>query len=146
MYQTADLEASREDWVRLPPSGDSNDDTSDIAYRSAQTGSVISLNSACRENLGASDTTLESFSNTLLLGMPTQGNPTKRHTQVDGVSALETTLNGTQGKTPVRIRATVVKWKDCIYDFMLISSVKNFKKDVSVYSDYIKKFRFNDKQ
>lgn len=115
------------------------DDGGDIAFEHKLSGSIISLNTVCREYREAS---LEDLTNNLLLGINVRSEPKKRELLVDKTNALETIVDaimsgrgpsGDNVERPVKVSTVVMRKSGCTYDFMLIASPSAF---ASTYSDF----------
>lgn len=144
------------DWLVLSPGARSNrqtddsngspEDTGDIAFEHSKAGAIISLNSVCHDQRDAS---LEELSRYLLLGLNTRGPTVTRSLELDGVKALEATVdaemsqrqpNGGSEELPMRVRAVVLRKNGCTYDLMFIARPSAFDGLLPTFERFLKGF------
>lgn len=117
-------------------------ESSDLAYQSKSTASIISLNSSCRKSLENSQRTLRQFTDALLLGIRGIEGREERELSIDGAAALETTLQGNMGGRTSRLRTVVIRKGMCVYDLMLIARVDQFGQDLPTFERFVNSFKF----
>lgn len=106
------------------PESPSGQESTDYAYEHKETKVIITLNSVCGPE---SETDLEKLSKNLLLGLTDSEMPVQsRHIQVDGMAALESTLELNSQKA--KIQAVVTQKKGCTYDFLFIAAPQHYEK------------------
>lgn len=124
-------------------------ETGDVAFEHKKTGSIISLNSVCKEYREAS---LDELTRYLLMGLNTTGPVETRELKIDGVKALESTVNANMvargsrrpsQSTHVRVRAAVMSKDGCTYDFMMIAQPSTFNEIAPTFERFLKGFRAN---
>jgi hypothetical protein len=157
-----DREKDRE-WRFLAPGRSSSaqsgaeptyDDTGDVAFEHRSTGAIISVDSVCHEYRDAS---LDELTHYLLLGLKTEGPVVTQPAEVDGVNALDSSVqasmnrrtpsSGTptkagrpEGETPVRVRAVVLRKNGCTFDLMYIASPEHFTEQLPTFERFLKGF------
>lgn len=144
-YRVADLAKSSPAWVRVKSVAheqDEDDDAessqnTDIAYQSKDTGAIIALNSSCRASFEKKDRDLKVFTRQLLLGFLDVSEKKEIDTQVAGVPALETTIQGTLNGKTRKMRVTVLKKGACVYDLMYLSTLDQFKKKEEEFKNFV---------
>jgi len=138
-YKVLDLSQLSSTWVLISNSEDLSNpeslDTSDIAYQSKKDSSIISLNSIC-QNSHNKISNMEYFSNQLFHGIINQRQKNIRPLKVSGTSAIETTLTGELNKKTVKLRAIIIKQKECIFDLLYISTPKSFQTNEKVFEKF----------
>ncbi|MEW6058044.1 MAG: hypothetical protein AB1540_15665 [Bdellovibrionota bacterium] len=151
-YTVTRLDRDPSNHWRLLPSQTREDlaETGDVAFEHKHTGSIISINSVCREYRDAS---LEDLSRHLLMGIDTRGPAETREIDIDGAKALESTVDAgmnqqrepsKQGKaSPVKIRAVVLQKSGCTYDFMYVAKPEHFEAQASDFDRFLKGFHVN---
>jgi hypothetical protein len=148
-YQVLRLDQSDPNWLSVDTNSSQEKDdkevleSSDLAYQSQRSSSIISLNSSCRRSLEHSPRSLRQFTDALLLGIREIELRQERELKLDGSPALETTLQGTLGQRTSRIRTIVVKKGMCVYDFMLIARIDRFGQDLPTFEKFTNSFKFN---
>jgi hypothetical protein len=134
-------------WKKIETSpkseGEENDEIrSDLAYQSVKTGSIISVNSACRESNGAiKKKSLKTFTRELLMGFSEITLDEERPMEIDHTPALQTTLRGRLNDESVMIRAIVLVRGNCVYDLMYLSSPQAFQKNEADFHSFVEEFR-----
>jgi hypothetical protein len=129
--------------------------TSDIAFQSEKTSSIISVNSACRPSLdwdglvpeekraAEGKKQLRTFTKQLLMGIVPDGPSQEKDLTVAGETALETTMTGTLNEQTTKVRTVVLRRKDCIYDLMYVAQPERFDSEVDVFSRFVASLKIN---
>ena len=149
-YEVLRLEKENPNWVAIDSNSVKESDeednesleSSDLAYQSKSSSSIISLNSSCRKNLASSQLTLRQFTDALLLGIQSIENREEREISISGAQALETTLQGNLGGRTSRLRSVVIRKGMCVYDLMLIARVDRFGQDLPTFERFVNSFQF----
>ncbi|MBI3544271.1 MAG: hypothetical protein HY075_13455 [Deltaproteobacteria bacterium] len=130
-------------------SSPSPDDTGDLAFEHRGSGSIVSVNSVCREYRDAS---LEDLSKYLLLGLNTRGPVVTQDIELDGAKALESTVDAAMNQrqpssgerkfeeTPVRVRAVVLRKRSCTFDLMFVARPDVFDELLPIFNRFLKGF------
>jgi len=146
-YIVMDLNKTKKDWSRLPPSTDETDadqgSSSDVAYQSSKTASIISLSTACRENQEYSHRELKKFRELLLLGVSDLKIESESNDPIEKKETLRSVVTGTMEGRQVKISSVVVKAIPCVYDFMYIAKPENFSLEEEVFSTFLASFRIH---
>ena len=153
-YKVIDLSLTNSEWTRLgarqeDPSGRNTPETvektqtSDLSFQSKKTASIISLNSACREDQGDEEHSLKDFSRTLLLGISEIKTVDQKNLQIDQVAALETTVDGKLNSQPVKLRTVVLKDQDCLFDLMYVARPEHFLQNEDDFEKFISSLRLH---
>ena len=122
----------------------------DRAWHSTKTGSIITLNSICRPSHGglpADSETLRELSKTLFLGLGDIQQIEEKERVIQGVKALERTVQGkmmdTDGKSrTAKLRTVTVLHDECLFDLMLASAPSKFSQDEEAFSRLVESLRF----
>lgn len=149
-----------EGWNALSPQemGEVVDDpddnaTSDFAFQSEKTQSIISINTACRPSLDWDELVpegkraaenrkqLRSFAQQLLMGIEPVGQIDEKEVTVSRLPALETTMSGKLNDSDTRVRTVVMRKRDCIYDLMFVAQPQHFDTDVEAFSRFVASFK-----
>jgi hypothetical protein len=138
-YQVADLSQGMGEWAKLPPQagGSSDTSTSDVAYQSQKTASIISLNSACRPTFETEHRDLKTFTNLLFLGISDVTQRDERDLTVESQPALETTLKGKLNNEEMMLRTVVLRRGDCVYDLMYVARPEHFAENEADFSRFV---------
>jgi hypothetical protein len=151
-YGVVDLGKANPDWVRLEPAkGDKpanldSTDLPDVAYQSKKTASIISLNSACRNDPENPDEDLRALTNLLLLGITDATLRQEEPLMLAGdTPALQTTVEGrlagdNQGKR-MSLRTIVMKRGHCDYDFVYMARPENFNSQEPDFAQFVASLR-----
>lgn len=124
--------------LAIPSSTQSNEDVPDAAWQSNETGSVISVNSVCRQNFDEGGD-LKRVTRMLTSQWDNLKIENERSLIVSGHEALETTALGHYLNRERRFQTVVVKSPTCVYDLVFLSPVQTFDQELSVFQ----KFRDN---
>jgi len=138
-YKVLKLSDVNHNWKLLPQETTDEpekDKTSDVAYQSTKSSSIISLNTACRPNIETDERSLTSYSNMLFLGVTDIKSREEKQYIHDGEPALETTIHGNLNQEEMKLRTVVIRKKDCLYDLMYISRPKYFDSEEKVFSEF----------
>jgi hypothetical protein len=161
-YRISDLAQWNADWVREGDPENLTSDTkgvsdpgadsalADRSYRSEKTGSIITLNTICRPShasLPKGVEPLRELSRTLFLGISDIKSSSEREIQVQGVTALERTLEGRLQVSPTQTKAMklqtlVLLHEQCLFDFVLASAPSRFGQDVEAFRRWTESLRF----
>jgi hypothetical protein len=129
--------------------GQGSTETTDVAYQSKRTDSIISMNTACRPSLKWEDKVdvverekhLRQFTRELLLGISDIGERQERMIRVQDLSALETTVLGKLSGRTTKLRTVVLRQGQCIYDLMYIAKPSVFDQDEPAFSRFVASLR-----
>ena len=122
------------EWALLTSITDNPGDQADLSFQSKTTGSIISINSACRP--GFESRPLEHFSTQILLGISEIAERKNQPHPQQGLEGLETTLMGQLGKKPVKIQTIVLRKGHCIYDLMYVAKPETFDLEHPVFTQF----------
>jgi hypothetical protein len=158
-YRVLDLSKDDSDWTKLDPKKVSGDDASsdessteisDLAFQSKSTASIITLNSNCRDGGAvdgrATERELQDVSRLLLLGFTDITLREEAMLDIQGTSALQTTVKGllpedpsrdTTKRIPMMLRAVVLKPKRCTYELVYISIPDHFHKKEEDFNRFV---------
>ena len=138
-YGIMDLAQRNPDWKKLPSSKEATNDAaaSDVAYQSATTSSVISLNSACRPTIATEERDLKAYTDQLFLGIREVTHREEKSSVVQGVPALETTLTGKVDGEMTEIRSVVVRRGECVYDLMYVARPEHFPANEADFAQFV---------
>jgi hypothetical protein len=138
-YQVDDLSKGLGDWTKLPPQsgGSSDSSSSDVAFQSQKTASIISLNSACRPSFETEHRDLKTFTNLLFLGISEVTQRNERDLTLQSVPALETTLKGKLNDEEMMLRTVVLQRGECVYDLMYVSRPEHFAENEADFSRFV---------
>ena len=118
--------------------GRQDSDTSDIAWQSSRTASIISLTSACRRSENATETpSLEELTDRLFQGVTEVLRRESRKRNHYGIPALETTVEGRLSGETVRMCAVVLHADRCTYDAMLIGRPGRVASDEVAFQRFV---------
>lgn len=155
-YSIMDISKDNPSWIKLSSAekkaehGQSHDtlgeDSSDMSFVSKETGSTISLNSACK-NYSASDKkpTLRKLTDELLVGTLTGQSPSSREENimlVQNISSLQTITQGVLNGRDFVIETVVLQVGNCIYDLIFVARAEKFKRDEKYFSRFVSSLRF----
>ena len=146
-YLVDDLTAKNPKWVKLDqtPKGKSSDDelteTSDIAYKSTETESVIALNSACRPSFATKPKDLKVFTQQLLMGMSGVTEKLQQQVDIAETHGLETTIHGLLNGGNVKMKVIVLQKGTCLYDLMYLSQPDKFQLHEKEFSHFVSSLR-----
>lgn len=115
----------------------------DVAYQHKPSGSIISLNSTCRERNAREDLSLEAVSRSLLLGITSPDEQTSRDLQVSKLPARETTVAGKMNGETMKLRVVVLRKEECLYDLMYVAKATRFPEQEATFSDFVTSFEVN---
>lgn len=157
-YRILELSDRDQDWVKLSSADQvtlksnrsdeitENDDseglqqsTSDLAYQSSSTASIISINSGCRMGWKPekSSENLKSLTDRLVLGFTQISSRSEKKLVVSQVPALETTLKGEIQGQQMILKAVVLVNNGCVYDLMYIAKPDSFFKQEQIFSLFV---------
>jgi hypothetical protein len=114
------------------------DDIPDASWQSKKTAAVISLNSACRQNVDE-EGDLKSITTNLLSAWRSLKIENQKEIIVSNYTALETTAQGFYLNRTRKFQVVVVKTSTCIYDLLYLAPPVSFKEDLPLFQ----KFRDN---
>lgn len=157
-YRILDLTKTDPQWVRLDSQvaanpaaqpkgqtdlGDNEAGVSDMAFQEKKTGSVISVNSACKSYKGASaNEDLNALTQELLLGMADQEILDQKWITLAQIPAQETTAKGTMNRENVVLKTVVLEKSNCVYDLVLVAKPRFFKRDDPTFSRFVSSLQF----
>jgi hypothetical protein len=151
-YGVMDLSKNSAEWTKLDPKAVDTNPTSqdaatttteisDVAFQSKKTASIISLSSACRHSRDYEDKDLQTLTNTLLLGSSDVTLRDEKDLSLNGVPALQTTIEGKINGEEVKLRAVVIKRQTCVYDLVFVARPKTFDSNVEDFSHFVASLR-----
>ncbi|HAR43354.1 MAG TPA: hypothetical protein DCS07_12115 [Bdellovibrionales bacterium] len=148
-YGVADLTKQSPDWTRMRrssgPAADANGTgLSDVAFQSKKTGAVISLNSACRATTQTKEEPLKELMNQLLLGINDVSFRADQDIEVQGIPALDTTIQGKMNSENVMLRSVVLRKNRCVYDLMYIARPETFAEYQETFSQFVASLRLKE--
>lgn len=140
-YSARNLAELSPNWTVL----DRGDELSgaDIAYQYKPNGSIISLNSTCRERNAREDLSLDAISRSLLLGITAPDQQAARDLQVSRLPARETTVSGMMNGESMKLRVVVLRKEECLYDLMYVAKAARFDEQEATFSDFVTNFQVN---
>ncbi len=143
-YRALNLAEGNPDWKKLelaPHDGDPTraTDSSDVAYQSTRTSSIISLNSVCRP--GGNPDSLHDISRLLFLGITDVSLKDEKDLQLEGVPALQTTVQGRLNGEQVRLRSVVLRKEVCVYDLMYVARPDRFASQEPDFNRFVASLR-----
>jgi hypothetical protein len=144
-YRVLDLEAEKPNaWKKLPQEKNSveSSERSDLVFQSVDQTSIISLNSACRQNSSTSKLKLPAVAHELTLGFSDVEGIEESWLKVNGSDAYQKTLEGSLENQRTKLRVLIVSYEKCIYDFSLISSPKKFNAYEEDFALFVKSLNF----
>jgi hypothetical protein len=138
-YQVVDLSKGSSEWSKLPPQAGASSDTSssDVAYQSQKTASIVSLNSACRPTFETEHRDLKTFTNLLFLGISDITQRDEREFKLQGLPALETTLKGRLNNEEMMLRTVVLRRGECVYDLMFVARPEHFAENETDFAHFV---------
>ena len=116
-----------------------SEDIPDAAWQSQTTAAVISINSACRQNVKDPDaevTDLHSITENLLSQWRNLKIKNEQQITVSGFPALETTAIGFYLNQTRKFQTIAVKTPTCVYDLIYLSPVNTFEEELSVFQQF----------
>lgn len=138
-----DLQAERENKDTNPSNTpDTESQAPDVAFQNKSTQAIISVNSACREVARPTDETrteedrLKLFTKRLHFGLAVEERK-EALSQVDGLSAWDSTVQGKLDGEPIALRTLVVQLDKCIYDVMYMTRPEHFKRHENVFASFV---------
>ena len=114
----------------------------DISYQNSSNGSTLSFTSGCRNNsTGEREQELEKIASSLSGGITRVSSRKQSKKFLDGVPALESTIEGTfQGRSLV-IRTRVARKEGCVYDVTLVALKRFFDSSSKNFEDWTSQIR-----
>jgi hypothetical protein len=146
-YTVRDLAAEPGgDWRKLPSARSEEDlEVSDVSYQSRSMAGIISLNSVCRARNADPALDLRGITGQLFLGLEEAGPRTERPRRIDGIDALETTLEGRMSaggkREPVKLRAVVLRRDACVFDLMYVARPERFDSKLGDFERFVDSLR-----
>lgn len=108
----------------------------DFAFQSKKSGSIISLNSACKHFESYNKEDLDALTQELLLGISQVHLQEKNDIVLSQTPALQTLARGKLDNEEVMLKTVVLQKNNCVYDLVYIATPENFKsqeKDFSLF-------------
>lgn len=124
--------------VQMESHSEAHDDIPDATWQSRKTAAVISLNSACRQNVD-NEGDLKTITTNLLSAWRSLKIESQKEIIVSHHTGLETTAMGFYLNRTRRFQVVVVKTSSCVYDLLYLSPPVSFKEDLPLFQ----KFRDN---
>ena len=140
-YGVLDLSKENKDWERLDSRENAEAEITDISYQSHRTASSVTLNSACRESLKARSQPLNNYTKSLLLGITDIDQKEEQEITVNGVPALQTTVQGKMNNEPIKLRAVVIKKDDCLFDLIYVARPQHFPEQENDFTRFVQSLR-----
>lgn len=141
-YGILDLTKMNPDWIKLdnipPPTPERPaSEIPDTTYQSKKTGSVISINSICKDFDAPSEANLKASTNALLLGISGVSIQEQKPIPLWNSTALQTTLKGKIDQQERILRTVVVHKDKCTYDLMYIAEPKFFNLNEADFTRFV---------
>lgn len=146
-YGVMDLSKENPDWVKLDPVAEGEDKKNpaatqtgvpDVAFQSKATGSVISLDSACRETSeGEKQKQLREITNLLFLGISDITLSDEVNLTIQGAPALQTTVQGKLNGDDTKLRSVVLRRGNCTYDLVYVTRPSQFEAREGDFSRFV---------
>ena len=111
--------------------------TMDVAYRAAEDGATLSLNSVCDQYQKNS---LEELRKSSLAGIGAEKRLSERAVTVGGFPALETIVVGELDGAIFKLAHTVVRSPRCVYDLTLVSRPELYASHEAAYAAFVASF------
>lgn len=140
-YAAPDLSQKFPEWSSLERTDEGPG--ADVAFQHAKSGSIISMNSTCRERNTREDLSLDSVTRSLLLGITVPDQQTSREIKVSRLPAQETTVLGMMNGQSMKLRVIVLRKDECLYDLMYVAKANRFDEQEAVFSDFVSRFEVN---
>ena len=143
-YKTVDLSKDNGDWAKLGkekpvanvPNPESSE-SSDIAFQSKRTSSIISLDSACRPTHATEPPDPHEVTRELLMGITEVSQKEEKELTIQNLPALETTVRGKLGNDATQIRAIVLRRKECVYNLMYVARPEHFDEQAAEFDRFV---------
>jgi hypothetical protein len=137
-YEVLDLSKTNTDWERIDSKSPNETSTSDMVFQSKSTGSIVSLNSACKSySPSEKKPSLQELTRELLLGFQNVVQKDQVKLVIEKIPALQTTVQGQLNDQEVAIRTVVLQRVNCLYDLMYISRPENFSEKERDFSRFV---------
>ena len=153
-YHVMMLSDESSDWMKIEDNSTSDkknsgkksedeDDSTDLAFQSKKTASIISLNSACRRRNENENKTLEGFSDLLLLGINHLQIVDRKEVKVQNVPALMTQAEGDINGEMMTLKTIVLRKGACVYDLMYVSRPEHFQLHDKDFARFVASLRLD---
>lgn len=149
-YDVTNLSKESHDWEKLDQEKSSTPSTasSDIAYQSKRTSSIISLISACRpirEFFGKStQEDLRFLTDPLFMGASEVNSRKEQNLIIQGRPALQTIFSGRIENKEIMIQAVVLRSQTCTYEMLYSSRPQTFGNDEKTFTHFVSSFRIHE--
>jgi hypothetical protein len=150
-YGVINLSEVNPDWIRLNSEESSTDpnllkephstEISDIAYQTKKTSSIISLNSACRPSIELERKDLKAMTQVLFMGISELNVQSQRNIQVQGISALESTVQGKLHGEAMKLKTVVFYRGNCVYDLVYMARPHFFDENEKDFAHFVDSIR-----
>ncbi|HTL12541.1 MAG TPA: hypothetical protein VL588_08650 [Bdellovibrionota bacterium] len=140
------------EWKALPSDTQNADgealepavDVSDRSWQHHRSGAIVSINSACRPSYGYASEPLRKYTDLLLLGFMDLKDREEQTLALQGLDALQTTVQGkVEGRT-VKIRTVVTRRIECLYDLMYVAKPAIFGEQLDDFTKFVQSLKFDD--
>jgi hypothetical protein len=121
----------------------------DVAFQSARSAAVISINSSCRPPESALSSNeprdpsedLKALANQLTYGISQISQRTERNLTLQGAPALQTTLQGKMNRNDIALRTVVLRKNGCVYDLLYMAPPARFKDNEADFDHFVASLR-----
>lgn len=115
----------------------------DVAFQSAQTAAVVSINSSCRPSTETESpqSDLRVLANQLTYGITDISHRAERNLTVQSLPALETQLQGRMNGNDISLKAIVLKKNTCIYDLLYMAPPAHFADNEPDFDHFVASLR-----
>jgi DNA polymerase II small subunit/DNA polymerase delta subunit B len=150
-YRALNLTKTDPDWVLLTSDLEAKmeSEEADMSFQSQKTGSVISLNSTCRNRFEQNTPDLRQFTDVLFMGVSVVDSLDQKNTSLASKDALQTTLVGwiddiqSGENQEVKIQALVLHHGRCVYDLMYFSTPTYFDAQLGTFNSFLQNFKLS---
>jgi hypothetical protein len=118
-----------------------NHESSDAAFQSKSTGSIISTNSVCRQNHSAPLTSLKDYATELFIGFDTVENSRDVPIEIDGIQGLETIADTSNAGQATKVRSVVLQKGSCLFDFIYLSAPASYDTHNQQFETFLKSIK-----
>ncbi len=134
-YEILNLTQLNSNWKKITST---DPGSSDLTFQSSRTASIISINSACKdENDSPTRKSLKELTRELLLGISEISFQEEALINLSQTPGLKTTLKGKLNNEIVMFRTVVLQKLPCIYDLIYISTPENFTQEEKNFESFI---------
>lgn len=153
-YGVMDLSKGNPEWLRLAPDESSSDsgtskgvtptEIADVAYQARKTGSIISLNSACRSPSSETkpeEHDLKAMTQVLFLGITELDVQTQQPIEIQGSPALESRVQGKLNGEEMMLKTVVLQRGRCVYDLVYMARPRFYEQNEKDFAHFVASLR-----